>query len=141
MAALYTSLDPLGALGEAQPSGRPVQPLALCACEVGVEPVFDALDERELRTLRVSEAELASSTWEEKTLRGTIPESRACPDRLIAAGYAGVRVRSFAVGASADDHDLLLWRWGADLPTRVILIDDEGRLSGRRASRSAMREP
>lgn len=140
VAALYTSLDPLGALREAQPLGRPMQPLTLRACEVDVEPVFDALDGRELQTLRVSEAELASSTWEEKMLRGTIPESQACADRLIAAGYAGMRVRSLAVGAGTDDHSLVLWRWGADLPTRVILIDDEGRLSRRQASRSAIRE-
>ena len=43
--ALYTSLSPLTAIREAQPLGRPMQPLTLYACEVDVEPVVDALDE------------------------------------------------------------------------------------------------
>ena len=42
--ALYTSLSPLTAIREAQPLGRRMQPLTLCAYEVDVEPVFDSLD-------------------------------------------------------------------------------------------------
>ena len=38
-------------------------------------------------------------------------------------------VRSFAIGAEADDINLVLWKWGANRPTRVVLIDDEGRLA------------
>ena len=41
---LYTSLSPLTAIREAQPLGRRMQPLTLCAYEVDVEPVFDSLD-------------------------------------------------------------------------------------------------
>ena len=43
--ALYTSLLPLTAIREAQPLGRPMQPLTLCAYEVDAEPVFDAMDD------------------------------------------------------------------------------------------------
>ena len=64
-------------------------------------------------------------------LAGAVPASQALADRLIAAGYVGMRVRSFAVGAGADDVNLVMWRWGANPPARVTLIDDEHRLSGR----------
>ena len=65
-------------------------------------------------------------------LAGSVSASQAVADRLIAAGYAGMRVRSFAVGASSENINLVMWRWGADAPVRVVLVDDEGRLSGRR---------
>ncbi len=59
---------------------------------------------------------------------GAVPASQALADRLIADGYAGLRVRSFAAGSGADDLNLVLWRWGDALPSRVVLIDDEQRL-------------
>ncbi len=48
---------------------------------------------------------------------------------LIAKGYCALLVRSFAPGASGQDLNLVLWRWGNQPPTRLTLIDDEGRLS------------
>ena len=129
IAALYTSLAPLTAVREAQPLGRPMQPLVLCAYEVDTEPVFDAMDEQQRREIGISESDLACPTWEGEMLAGAIPASQAMADRLIAAGYSGIRVRSFASGASADDFNLVMWKWGSDRPTRVVLIDDEGRLS------------
>ena len=132
LAALYTSLAPLTAIREAQPLGRPMQPLTLCAYEVDAEPVFDALDEQRCSELGVIEADLACPTWEAEMLAGAVPASQALADRVIAAGYAGLRVRSFAAGAGPDDINLVMWRWSPDPPVRVSLIDDEGRLSGRR---------
>ena len=131
MPALYTSLDPLTAIREAQPLGRPMQPLTLCAYEVDVEPVFDALDEESCRDHGVSDADLACPTWEADMLAGALPTSQALAERLIAGGFAGMRVQSFAAGTGTDDINLVMWRWGAHLPTRVVLVDDEGRLSGR----------
>ena len=128
--ALYTSLAPLVAIREAQPFGRPLQPLTLCAYEIDVEPVFDALDQERRRAYGVAASDLVCPTWEAEMLAGTVPASQALADRLIAAGYAGMRVRSYAAGASLDDLNLVLWRWSADRPSRVVLIDDEGRLSG-----------
>ena len=60
---------------------------------------------------------------------GVIPSSQALADRLVAAGYVGMLVRSFAAGASPDNINLALWCWGSGRPSRVTLIDDEGRLS------------
>ena len=61
-------------------------------------------------------------------LAGRVPASQQLADRLIAAGFAGMRVRSFAAGTGPDDLNLVLWRWGDDRPARVALIDDERRL-------------
>ena len=130
--ALYTSLSPLTAIREAQPLGRPLQPLTLCAYEVDVEPLFDAQEEEQRRALGVNESDLACPTWEAEMLAGGVPASQALADRLIAEGYAGIRVRSFAAGAGAEDLNLVLWRWGPEWPNRVVLIDDEGRLTARR---------
>ena len=41
-----------------------------------------------------------------------------------------MRFRSFAAGAGDGDLNLVMWRWGEDRPARVVLIDEEGRLSG-----------
>ena len=129
VAALYTSLAPLTAVREAHPLGRPMQPLLLCAYEVDAEPIFDALNERQRTRIGVSESDLACPIWEAEMLAGAVPASQALADRLIAAGYSGMRVRSFAAGTDAADVNLVMWRWGSDRPTRVVLIDDEGRLS------------
>lgn len=128
--ALYTSLTPLTAIREAEPLGRPMQPLTLCAYEVDAEPIFDALSEARRRSLSVSELDLACPAWEADMLAGAIPASQALADRLIAAGYAGMRVQSFAAGIDPDDLNLVMWRWGPRRPARVVLVDDEGRLSG-----------
>ncbi len=67
-------------------------------------------------------------------LEGRTPSSQALADRLIEAGYVGMFVRSFAAGTGAQEFNLVLWSWGKDLPSRVTLIDEEGRLSGERGS-------
>ena len=108
-----------------------MQPLTLCAYQLDAEPVFDALDEERRRDRGVSDADLVCAAWEADMLAGRIPASQALADRLIAAGFIGMRVRSFAVGAGAGDINLVMWRWGANPPARVALIDDEDRLSGR----------
>ena len=128
--ALYTSLTPLVAIREAQPLGRPMQPLTLCAYEVDAVPIFDAIDEERRRALSVLDSYLDCPAWEAEMLAGGIPASQALADRLIAARYVGMRVRSFAAGAGADDFNLVMWKWGPERPARVVLIDDEGRLSG-----------
>ncbi len=128
--AFYTSPAPLTAIREAQPLGRPMQPLTLCAYEVDAEPLFDSTDGERRRALGVAEADLACPTWEAEMLAGSVPATQALADRLVAAGYAGIQVRSFAAGAGLADLNLVMWKWGANLPTRVILVDEEGRISG-----------
>jgi hypothetical protein len=55
--------------------------------------------------------------------------TQAFARRLLAAGYNGLLVRSFAAGASAADLNLVLWKWGDEATSRLVLIDDEKRLS------------
>ena len=48
--------------------------------------------------------------------------------RLITNGCSGVLVQSFANGATADDQNLVLWRWGPDLPHKVMVYERAGKL-------------
>ncbi len=60
---------------------------------------------------------------------GRKPASHLLAERLLSLGFAGMRYRSYAMGTGENDVNLLLWRRGSELPSRVILIDDEKRLS------------
>ena len=48
--------------------------------------------------------------------------------RLIREGASGIIVPSFARGARPDMHNVVLWKWGPDLPHRVFVHDPSGRL-------------
>ena len=134
--ALYLALAPLTAIREAFPIGRP-QPITLCAYEVDAEPIFDAVNPQARTVHAVTDRELDVPGWRREMLDGAIPASQALADRLVAAGFVGMRVRSFAPGSGPDDLNLVLWRWSDRRPSRVVVIDDEGRLlpRDRRATR------
>ena len=104
--------------------GRPIQSLTLCAYEVDAEPVSHASDEEQRLALGIEEADLACHRWEAEMLAGSIPASQALADRLIAAGYVGMRIRSYAICSSPDDINLIMWKWAASRPTKLTLIDD-----------------
>ena len=127
--ALYLSFSPITAIREAQPVGRPMQPLTLCAYEIDAEPVFDAENPAELRRVGADPSDVACPTWEADMLSGGVAASQDLADRLAAAGHVGMRVRSFAVGAERRDLNLVMWRWGNDYPIRAVVIDEEGRLT------------
>ena len=130
--ALYLSLTPLTAIEEVQPPGRPMQPLVLCAYDIDVEPVFDATDKQECRDSGIEQLELSCPHWEMEMLSGLIPSSQLLADRLFSAGFAGMRFRSFATGAGPNDLNLVLWNWGPRRPAKVLLVDEEKRLSRNR---------
>ena len=71
--------------------------------------------------------EMACS-WATALAEGRRPASWAIYDRLDARGTAGILVPSFAPGAEADDRNLVLWKWGPDLPHQVNVNDPSGRL-------------
>ena len=125
--ALYLSLAPLTAMREAFPIGRP-QPVTLCAYEVDAEPIFDAADPQARTAHAVTALELDVPGWRREMLDGAIPASQALADRLVAAGFVGMRVRSFAPGSGPGDLNLVFWRWSDRRPSRIVVIDDEGRL-------------
>ena len=105
-----------------------MQPLVLCAYEADVEPVFDALDPSERAAHSVSQADIDCPAWRYDMFSGRTPASQALADRLIAAGFAGMRFGSYALGASGVDVNLVLWRWSDELPSRITLIDEDNRL-------------
>ncbi len=105
-----------------------MQPLVLCAYEADVDPVFDALDPSARAAHSVSQAEIDCPAWRHELFSGQMPASQALADRLMAAGFAGMRFGSYALGAGESDNNLVLWHWGNELPTRVALIDEDNRL-------------
>lgn len=126
--ALYTSLAPDTAIREANQIGF-LQPTTLVAYHADIAPVFDATDAAALLDHGLSPAALADPAWRDRMNRGAPVPIQDLAERLIAAGYAGLRVASFAAGATAADLNLVLWRWNAGPDTRLDLIDDEGRLT------------
>ena len=129
--AFYASLSPVTAIREASPLGQPLQPILLCAYEVDAEPILDALDPSQLRARGVTPDDLRCPGWERDMYSGVVPRSHALADRLIAAGFAGMRVPSFAPGTAASDVNMVFWRWGDRRPSRIVLIDDERRMPQR----------
>jgi RES domain-containing protein len=128
IAALYTSLDVLVAFREASPLGAPVHPVTLCQYEVDCEDVFDTRDPKAMRREKVSQRQLACPSWNQEMLDGEVPASQQLADRLIAKGYAGMMVRSFATGAGPEDMNLVLWKWTKRRPHKVTLFDPDHRL-------------
>jgi RES domain-containing protein len=127
--ALYSSLSVMTALREANQVGS-LQPTTLVSYEAEIENIFDCRDEAALAAEGMDTAALADATWRDQMkANGGEAATQAFARRLIDAGYNGLFVRSFAAGSSAEDLNLVLWRWSDATPTRLVLIDDEGRLS------------
>jgi len=64
---------------------------------------------------------------------GKEPPSWTISKRLISEGFAGALIPSFAPGAS-DKANLVLWKWGNDLPHRVAVFDPYGQLPKNQSS-------
>ena len=126
---LFTSLTILGALKEATPYGLQLQPTTLCTYEVDVRPVFDATNSANLAREGLSFADLSSRTWRAESFAGETQVTQSFAERLIHAGYAGILVPSFAYKASQSDLNLVLWRFGTELPTQATLMADDGSVS------------
>jgi RES domain-containing protein len=127
MAALYASLTPLTAIREANRAGA-FQPVTLVCYRADLDPVLDARDPAALAAHGATAALLADDAWRLRTASGKAP-TQALAERLVAAGFAGLLVRSFAPGATPADLNLVLWCWGAEPPATLSVIDDEDRLA------------
>jgi RES domain-containing protein len=106
-----------------------LQPTTLVSYHADIDAVFDSRDEDALAFEGMDAAALADRTWRDQTKLNAQARTQVFARRLIAGGYNGLLVRSFAAGSDADDMNLVLWRWGDAPPARLTLIDDEGRLS------------
>lgn len=126
--AIYTSLSVMTALREANQVGS-LQPTTLVSYDADIERIFDSRDTTLLGTAAIDAVTLADPSWRDQMKQSGEAPTQRFSRELIAAGYLGLLVRSFAAGNTAGDLNLLLWKWGAEPPHRLTLIDDEGRLS------------
>ncbi|RXT44659.1 hypothetical protein B6S44_27450 [Bosea sp. Tri-44] len=126
--ALYTSVSIMTALREANQVGS-LQPTTLVSYDADIERVFDCRDDDALQVKGMDAAALNDPTWRDQMKTAGEAKTQTFARQLIASGYHGLLVRSFAPGATPDDLNLVLWRWGDTTPSRLTLIDDEHRLS------------
>ena len=125
--ALYTALDPATALREANQVGS-LQPTILVSYAADIGAVFDTRDTAGLARYGVTTDALADPAWRRRMLDGDRVPTQDMARALIADGFAGLLVRSFAKGASGSDLNIVLWTWtGKGAALRVV--DDEDRLS------------
>ena len=128
MPALYCSLTVLTALREANQVGN-LQPTTLASYDAEIEGVFDGRDEAALRAEGMDASALADPTWRDQMKVNGEARTQSFVRNILAKGYRALLVRSFAPGAGESDLNLVVWEWGAAAPARLVLIDDEGRLS------------
>ena len=94
---------------------------------LGLSADVDTGDAEGLTRFGLSEDDLADPGWRTAMLDGRRVATQEFASALIAAGYAGLLVRSFAKGATASNRNLVLWRWTVDSCTLEV-IDDQNRL-------------
>lgn len=126
--ALYLSLDIMTAVGECtQGFSHRLQPLTMCEYDIDCAEVADLRNAAGRDKHGVAWDELACGWLAFQSERREAP-SWLVAERLRAEGYCGLLVPSFVPGASDANHNLVLWRWGPDLPHQVIVYDPSGRL-------------
>lgn len=125
--ALYTALDPTTALREANQVGS-LQPTILVSYTADLGPVFDTRDGDALARYSMTAAMLADPAWRMRMLDGQSVPTQDLARALMADGFAGLLVRSFAKGASASDVNIVLWAWTGTSGSLQV-VDDENRLS------------
>ena len=125
--ALYTAISVMTAIRETNQIGT-LQPTTLVSYDADITPIFDATDAEALGDYGVTLAEIAADDWRVRMLADGKAPTQVLAEKLIADGYAGMQVQSFAKGAAAGDLNIVLWKWGRALPARLVLNDDEGRL-------------
>lgn len=128
MPALYTSLDIRTALREANQAGS-LQPTTLVSYDADIEMIFDTRDDAALAAEGLDRQALADPAWRDRMRSHGEAPTQTLARTLIAKGYHGLIVRSFARGTTENDLNLVLWRWSGASPHRLTLIDDDGRLS------------
>ena len=132
--ALYLSLDIMTAVGEcSQGFSQRLLPLTMCEHDVDCEPVADLRDDAARAKHGIALTDLACA-WLQFLRSGRQAPSWLAADRIRAGGHCGMLVPSFFPGAGDANHNLVLWRWGPDLPCRVQVYDPSGRLPKNRLS-------
>lgn len=124
--ALYTALDPVTALREAHQVGD-LQPTTLVSYKADLGPVFDTRDAAGFVAFGLVATDLADQSWRAAMLDGRPVRTQDFAKELITRGFAGCLVRSFVLGATDTNLNMVLWRWNT--PENMLdVIDDEARL-------------
>jgi RES domain-containing protein len=133
-AALYVSLDLITAWMEAQ-QGFPFkpQPMTMVAYQADSAAIADLNAAEDLQSAGGTATDLGCA-WEDLALRRQEPPTWLLADRLRKQGVAGILVRSFAPGCTADNRNLVLWKWSHAAPHSIQVIDDLNRLPKTRDS-------
>lgn len=128
MPTLYLALGVMTAIKEAnQGLAHKIEPCVLCSYEVACDDIAD-LRTPESRAEHHVRFEDLACPWFGLLAQGREPPSWEIARRLYDEGKAGILVPSFAPGATAEDHNLVLWRWSDRPPHRVQVFDPSGRL-------------
>ena len=123
--ALYLALTIMTAVKEAnQGLAYRIDP-GLCL-DVDCEDIVDLRTTSDREGAGIDFDDMASA-WMNFLAEGKRPPSWGICERLIGDGAAGF-CPGFAPGAGAGDQNLVLWRWGEELPHRVKVVDPSGRV-------------
>jgi RES domain-containing protein len=128
VAALYTATSLMTAIREANQVGD-LQPTTIVSYNAEIENVFDTRDVPALATFGMTPDDLMDPTWRDQMRTNGKAKTQIFAEALITAGFHGLLVRSFARGATDSDLNLVLWLWSDSLPSKLALIDDDGRLN------------
>ncbi|WP_404482676.1 RES family NAD+ phosphorylase [Novosphingobium sp. BL-52-GroH] len=126
--ALHLATSLHTAIREANHVGD-LQPTTIMAYHGDIENVLDSRAPGALDSFGMTLYALSEPTWRDQMRGGGKTATQAFAPTFMAEGFDGMLVRSFARGASGKDTNLVLWDWGTAPPSRVTLIDDDGRLS------------
>jgi RES domain-containing protein len=107
--------------------GHRFDPLTICSYNVDVDDIVDLRTDSGRAREAIDLASMACP-WAYDLAAGNLPASWEIAKSLIAKGAAGILSPSFATGARPDMANLILWRWGPDLPHKVEVHDPGGRL-------------
>ena len=133
-AALYLALDPMTAVMEVtQGFANRLPPVTLCEYDVDCADIADLRDATAQAAHGVDPLDMACG-WLSHQVAGKIAPSQAIATRLRKSGHAGALVPCYVPGATATDINLVLWRWGPDLPHQISVFDPAGRLPKNRLS-------
>jgi RES domain-containing protein len=124
---LYLSTSANGAITEAtQGFAHKFHPLTLCSYDVDCASIIDLSTDAARAEAGVALEDMACG-WMDDISSNKKPASWALHARFAKAA-SGLLVPSFAHGAAAGTTSLTLWRWGPDLPRRVMVFDPQERL-------------
>jgi RES domain-containing protein len=99
--------------------------LTICSYEVDVDDIVDLTTTSGRRKAMAPLRDLKCA-WLADAAAGIEPASWKIAERLRTSGAAGILVPSFAKRARPGDTNLVLWKWGDDLPYQVRVHDPDG---------------